>query len=98
MLRKLLPVILVNVLLVVLFVWSNYGIWDLFPNHQDVGYTVMNAVQVTHGWIGDVREDGTVVGVGSIRSSFNFPYWLFFISTAFNLLFITRLVKAQQSR
>jgi len=93
---KLRSIIIVNVVLILLFVVTNYGMWSMVDIHPILGNTVMNPLNVIVSMWGDV-VDGEIYRVGGIRIMPNFPFWLFFISTAVNLYFISRLIKQSRS-
>ncbi len=93
MLRQLKTVIIVNFLLILFFVSVNYGIWNEFSSHiEALGFTRMGPVWIEHTLSG-AFFNGNWVGIGGTVMMLNWPFWLFFISTAVNLYFIVRLSK-----
>jgi len=100
-LRKLLPAIIVNVVLVLFFIYSNFAIWGMV-NGTSINYANgnYNYNLVTSHWSPfgvDARHfsyyNGSFGTVAGIFWSYNFPYWLFFVSTAINIYFIAKLAK-----
>jgi hypothetical protein len=91
-LRKLTTVIVVNVILILLFVLTNYGMWNMVDTYPILGHTVMNPLNVIASMWGEV-VDGEIHRVQGLRIMLNFPFWLFFVSTAINLYFIVKLNK-----
>jgi hypothetical protein len=100
-LRKLLPIIIVNTFLVLLFIYSNNAIWNMV-NGTTVNYDngTVDAYLITSHW-GPIGinaphygfHNGAFGMVAGIFWYYNFPYWLFFISTVVNLYFIVKLSK-----
>jgi hypothetical protein len=91
MLRKILPVITVNVLLVLLFIYFNYSIWT-----EVNGSNGILLIASHWGPIGISAPhysyfNGVLNQSLGIYWYYNFPYWLFFVSTAVNLYFIAKL-------
>jgi hypothetical protein len=93
MLRKLLPVILVNSVLALLFIYLNYSIWNEVNGSNGI-------LLITSHWgpIG-ISASHYSYANGLLHQSlgiywyYNFPYWLFFISTAVNLYFIAKFAR-----
>ena len=90
--KKLTTVIVVNAVLILLFVITNYGIWDMVHIYPILGYTVMNPINVIVSMWGEV-VDGEIYRADGMGIMPNFPFWLFFVSTAVNLYFIVKLSK-----
>ena len=102
MLRKLLPVIVVNAFLILLYLGTSYGMWNVMTNDKELRYSGMNAFYAHNnpmGYIinGNTFNGGTFVPYLSVRinQTFNFPFWLFFASTAVNLYFIAKLARSK---
>lgn len=91
-LRKLTLIIVVNAVLILLFVITNYGIWNMVDIYPILGNTVMNPINVIVSMWGEV-VDGEIYRVDGMGIMPNFPFWLFFISTVVNLYFILKLDK-----
>ena len=96
MLKKLLPVIVVNASLVLLFIYANFSIWSVVNGNGD------SSLLITSIW-GPVGisaphysyANGVLSQSLGIYWYYNFPYWLFFISTAVNLYFIAKKAKTK---
>jgi hypothetical protein len=100
MLKKLLPVILVNALLILLFVYSSYYIYStvnlrIEDNNFYIKGCQWNPLNVH--WTDFSYVNGHFAQTNAIFDIPNFPYWLFFISTAVNLYFIVRLARNKTS-
>jgi hypothetical protein len=99
MLRKLLPIILINLILALLFVYSNYSIWNAVNSvptlngASPVSITTSDWKPFEVVWHHYAYYNGNLAMSGAIFFTYNFPYWLFFISTALNLYFIARFTK-----
>ena len=87
LLRKLTLIVVVNVVLILLFVVTNYGMWNMVDTYPILGHTEMNPLNVIASMWGEV-VDGEIYRVEGFRIMPNFPFWLFFVSTAVNLYFI----------
>ncbi len=90
--RKLTLIVVVNVVLILLFVVTNYGMWNMVDTYPILGHTVMNPINVIVSMWGEV-VDGEIYRISGIGIMPNFPFWLFFVSTAVNLYFIVKLSK-----
>jgi hypothetical protein len=91
-LRKLTLIIIVNAVLILLFVITNYSMWNMVDTYPILGHTVMNPLNVIASMWGEV-VDGEIYRVQGLRIMLNYPFWLFFVSTAINLYFIVKLNK-----
>jgi hypothetical protein len=91
-LKKLTLIIVVNAVLILLFVITNYGIWNIVDIYPILGNTVMNPINVIVSMWGEV-VNGEIYRADGMGIMLNFPFWLFFISTAVNLYFIVKLSK-----
>jgi len=89
---KLRSIIIVNALLILLFVVTNYVIWDAVDIHPILGNAVMNPINVIVSMWGTI-VDGNIERIDGMSILPNLPFWLFFISTAVNIYFITKLIK-----
>jgi hypothetical protein len=103
MLRKLLPVIVVNALLIILFIISNFVIWNSV-NGSYVKYTngAVNGYFVVSHWnpISIIYTHAQYTNGEFLTASgefllLNFPFWLFFVAIAVNLYFIAKLAKSK---
>ena len=92
MLRQLRTIIIVNAVLILLFILTNYGIWDVVTSNTHLGHTSMNAFNVVESIWGDV-VDGQIYRIDGMFIMPNFPFWLFFISTAANLILFVKLIR-----
>jgi hypothetical protein len=93
-LRKITLIIIVNAVLILLFVITNYVMWNMVDTYPILGYTVMNPLNVIASMWGEV-VNGEIHRINGIGIMPNFPFWLFFISTVVNLYFIVKLTKKQ---
>jgi hypothetical protein len=95
MLRKLMPVIVVDAILILLFVIGNYSIWDELNSEPNM----LRSVKFGPYWIQDSHMGSLVNGsfspVNGIVVILNFPFWLFFVTLAVNLYFMTKLAKTK---
>jgi len=89
---KLRSIIIVNALLILLFVVTNYVIWDAVDIHPILVNAVMNPINVIVSMWGTI-VDGNIERIDGMSILPNLPFWLFFISTAVNIYFITKLIK-----
>jgi hypothetical protein len=82
----------VNLVLGVIFVFSNFSIWyDINSSYPTVTVLQWSPSLITAPHY-VILEDGTAM-VQRIYSYFNFPFWIFFALMATNLLFIAWLAK-----
>lgn len=99
LLKKLRTVLLLNAVLVLFFVWTSYQLADIFNSRPDGLFMVHWNF---FGWSGINFAGGLVngnfVSVGAPMIIFDFPFWLFFISTAVNMIYIVKLLKDQESK
>jgi len=96
--RPFRTIIIINSLLVLLFIAVNYGIWSQFnSNGNALGFSRWNPF-----WITDIHSGVLVNGNWMALSGMvifpNFPFWLFFISTAINLYFVYKLTKDKETK
>lgn len=102
-LRKLLPVIIANAVLILLFIYSNSLIWGMVNgtsiSHFNGNYNYNLVTSQWNPFEVEARHfsyyNGNFGTVAGIFSSYNFPYRLFFVSTAVNLYFIARMAKTK---
>ena len=94
---KLRTVIIVNVFLILFFVYSNYGIWSEFNSQGGLGTSGLGPVWIERA-VSGAFIDGQWIAIGGSIMILNWPFWLFFISTAVNLYFIVKLVKSKQNQ
>jgi len=97
MLRQLRTIIIVNAVLILLFILTNYGIWDVVTSNTHLGHTSMNAFNVVESLWGDV-VDGQICRIDGMFIMPNFPFWLFFVAIAVNLLFIIKLQRSKETK
>jgi hypothetical protein len=91
-------IILVNALLILLFVLSEYQIGNelnSYPN--DLRYIRWSPfdIQDSHAY---AFVNGNLVGIGAHVLMLNFPFWLFFTAIAINMYFIYRLQKSKDTK
>ena len=98
MLKKLAPIVVVNVAIVCLFVLSSYTLVAEFNSYPDglfyVNWNPLGSVTINHA---GAFVNGHYMPVGAVTSSIDFPFWLFFVSTAVNMVFIVKLIKDQKT-
>jgi hypothetical protein len=94
MLKKLSAILIVNAIIILLFVSSSYAITSDFSKYPN------DLVMVHWNYFGyfDIYHagglvDGRFVATGAHNLFIDFPFWLFFVSTAVNLLFIIILLR-----
>ena len=90
-------IVIVNVVLVLLFVVANYGIWTMVNSNNHLDYTTMNPINVIESMWGDV-VDGKIYRIDGMGILPNFPFWIFFIAIAVNLYFIYRLQRSKETK
>jgi hypothetical protein len=87
--------IIVNTLLVLLFVYSNYGIWNEFNN-----YNGLSTVRMTPFLIQDYHaggfSNGNFIATGAFILMTNTPFWIYFVSIAINLVIIFYLIASKE--
>lgn len=49
-------------------------------------------------YVGKAEVGGTPLATGGLLNSPNYPFWLFFISTAINLYLIIRLQRSKETK
>ena len=91
-------IILVNALLMLLFVLSEYSIGNelnSYPN--DLRYIRWSpfVIQDVHA---GALINGNWVAVGATTLTINFPFWLFFVAIAVNLYFMFRLQRSKETK
>lgn len=91
--KKLSAILAVNAIIVLLYVASSYAITSDFSKYPN------ELVMVRWNYFGyfDIYHagglvNGNFVATGAHDLFVDFPFWLFFISSAVNLLFIVKLV------
>jgi hypothetical protein len=95
--KSLRTILAVNVVLILLFVVSNYALWDMLNSYTHLGRTVMNPLNVILSMWGDV-VDGNIERISGLKIFPNFPFWIFFLTVAINLLFIYQLKKDDKTK
>ena len=97
----ILTVIIVNILLVLFFVYSNYSIWNFFNSNfnsnNNLGTIQMNPTWIS-GYIAGYLSKGNFIPTGYFLSAPNLTFWLFFVSTAINLIFIFYFVLSSETK
>jgi hypothetical protein len=86
--RQLITAIIVNAFLVLFFIYSNFSIWNMLNEYQLIegSWSPLSVAYVGKGFVG-----GAPLATGGLLFSPNYPFWLFFISTAINLYLIIKL-------
>jgi hypothetical protein len=85
--RLIKPAFLANIVLGLPFLAANYFIWGLFDNGHFMRN--MSPLTITMDTVEPVPMPPLVL--------FNFPFWLFWISTAVNLFFIMKLLRSEKA-
>ena len=89
--------IFVNILLILLFLIANYAMWNIVDIYPILGNTIMNPINVIVSMWGEV-VDGKIYRADGMGIMPNFPFWLFFLSTAVNMYFITKLQRSKETK
>lgn len=94
-------VIIVNVSLVLFFVYINYDIWNYFNSNfnsnNNIGTIQMNPIWLV-GHIAGWLNNGNFIPTGYFIEAPNLPFGLFFVSTAINLIFIFYFVSIKETK
>ncbi len=94
MLKKLGAILLINAIIVLFFVWSSYAIASDFSKYPNelvmVHWNFFGLFDIYHA---GGLVNGNFVATGAHDLFYDFPFWLFFVSTAVNLLFIVMLLR-----
>jgi hypothetical protein len=99
LLRKLMPALAVNALLALLFVGTNYIIWDAAESSANLVKLVsLSPFWVTIAFLGE-WVNGQIIPAAGLPTSpiFNFPFWFFFVAMAINLVLILDSAKNSNS-
>jgi hypothetical protein len=96
MLKILKYAIVTNLLLAILFLYSNFALWNLVNTNNP-------RLLITDNWnplIVATRQYNYVEGIFSmdqtVNSYINTPFWIFFVALGINLYFIYRLSKQKR--
>jgi hypothetical protein len=94
--RQLITAIIVNAFLVLIFIYSNFSIWNMLNEYQLIegSWSPLSVDYVGKA----VVIGGTPLATGGILISPNYPFWLFFFSTAINLYLIIRLQRSKETK
>jgi hypothetical protein len=98
MLRQLRPIIIINFILVLIFVYADYSIGNIFNRYPDSLYSINWSPFLIQYNLAGAFVNGNWVAVGAFGDMVNFPFWLFFVSTVVNLFFIVRLVREKETQ
>jgi hypothetical protein len=95
--KIILAAFMANILLALLFVYGNYGIWSEFNN-----YNGLSNVRMTPIWIQDYHagglSNGNFIATGAFVLMANTPFWIYFVSTATNLIIIFYLITSKETK
>lgn len=98
MLKKLSAILIVNAIIILLFVSSSYAITSNFSQYPN------DLVMVHWNYFGffDIYHagglvNGHFVATGAHDLFIDFPFWLFFVSTAVNLIFILTILRPKKT-
>ena len=97
--KTILTVVVVNAFLILLFISTSYQIANSFNSYpNDLLYVQWNFFGfsgINHaGWL----VNGNFVPTGWLSPFFDLPFWLFFVSTAINLIFIFYFVLSSKTK
>jgi hypothetical protein len=96
MLKKLRNIIAVNAILILLFIWTSNNIASDFSKYPNelvmVRWNFFGLFDIYHA---GGLVNGNFVATGAHDLFFDFPFWLFFVSTAVNLFYIILLLKKE---
>ena len=98
MLKKLITILAVNAFLILLFILGSYFIWYGVESPANVVQSVnIGPFWVTFHILGQLAN-GQIIPISLTPPAyFNFPFWLFFVSTAVNLFFIIPLLREKET-
>ena len=71
--------------------------WNIVDIYPILGNTIMNPINVIVSMWGEV-VDGKIYRADGMGIMPNFPFWLFFLSTAVNMYFITKLQRSKETK
>jgi hypothetical protein len=98
MFKKLSIILTVNIILILLFVYATYSIGNEFNRYPDsLFYIHWNPLLIQYNLAGSF-VNGNWVAVGALGDIVNFPFLLFFASTAINLFFIILLLRQKETK
>jgi hypothetical protein len=92
-------VVAVNTILILFFVFVNYTIWYYVESSADLVKLVsFSPFRVAVSFLGE-WVNGQIMPVSALPSApmFNFPFWLFFVSTSINLCFMALLLRQKET-
>ena len=99
MLKKLSLILAVNAAIMLLFVWTSYSLTSDFSTYPNdlvmVHWNYFGLFDIYHA---GGLVNGNFVPTGAHVLVFDFPFWLFFVSTAVNLIFIVLLLKNKEQK
>ncbi len=96
--KKLRTILLINIILILLFVYADYSIGNEFNSYPDSLYYIhWNPFLIQYNLAGSF-VNGNWVAVGALGEMINFPLILFFASTAINLFFIIKMVRNNEKQ
>lgn len=98
MLKQLRTIIVVNIIIVLLFVYADYSIGNIFNEHPESLFYVRWGLLSIQTVLAGSFENGDWIAVGAVGDRINFPFLLFFVSIVVNLLFIIKLVRENESK
>jgi hypothetical protein len=91
--------ILVNILLSLLFFFSNFSIWaELNSDPTVLRSVVFTPFSITDSHAGSVVNGNQFIPLSGIVGMLNFPFLLFFIAIAVNISFIFRLQRSKETK
>jgi hypothetical protein len=97
-LKKLRTILLLNIILILLFVYADYSIGNEFNKYPDSFYYIhWNPLVIQYNHAGSF-VNGNWVAVGALGDMINFPFLLFFASTAINLFFIILMISEKETK
>lgn len=98
-LKIVLAVVAINAILILLFVSSSYSIANDFNSHPTdllhVNWNFFGLINIVHeGYL----VNGNYYPIVAYDSFYDFPFWLFFVSTGVNLFFIILLLRQKETK
>jgi hypothetical protein len=98
-LEKLDPILTANAILIGLFIWTSYLLTNQFSSHPNellyVHWNLLGTSSITYA---GTIIGGTFIASGATALFIDFPFWLFFITTAINLAYIVKLLRRTENQ
>jgi hypothetical protein len=99
LLKKIATIATLNIILVLFFILASYSIANDFnSNPNDLLYVHWNFFGCSSINHAGTLINGNYVPTGATSLYIDFPFWLFFVSTAINMAYIVKLLKDQENQ